>query len=148
MLLSNCTNRINTVNALKGGKQVININPKSGVPLFEQIRDEFKRCILMGVWSAGEQLPSVRALALELGINPNTIQRAYAELEREGLTYTVAGKGCFVEEDLSLLKKKKTDEAFTRLEDALTELMESGIGYDEIIDRINNLYKEVNNDKN
>ena len=148
MILSNCTNRINTVNALKGGKRVININPKSGVPLFEQIRDEFKRCIMMGVWSPGEQLPSVRTLASQLGINPNTIQRAYSELEREGLTYTVAGKGCFVEDDISLLQSKKVNEAFERMMSALTELKESGVAYDEIIERVNKLYKEGNNDKN
>ena len=127
---------------------MININPKSGVPLFEQIRDEFKRCIMMGVWSPGEQLPSVRTLASQLGINPNTIQRAYSELEREGLTYTVAGKGCFVEDDISLLQNKKVNEAFERMMSALTELKESGVAYDEIIERVNKLYKEGNNDKN
>ena len=128
---------------------MIPINPKSGVPIWEQIRDQLKRQILMGVWSPGEQLPSVRALAAELGINPNTIQRSYTELEREGLTYTVSGRGCFVEDDLSDIQTKKTSEAMERLEAILKELRDSGVERDLITEKIDELYKEgSNNDQN
>ena len=121
---------------------MIPINPKSGVPIWEQIRDNLKKQILMGVWSPGEQLPSVRALSSELGINPNTIQRSYSELEREGLTYTVAGKGCFVEDDLSAIEAKRFAEAFEKLDRHVKELKEFGIGQAEVIARIETLYKE------
>lgn len=128
---------------------MIPINPKSGVPIWEQIRDQIKKQILLGVWSPGEQLPSVRSLASELGINPNTIQRSYTELEREGLTYTVAGRGCFVEDDLTALQLKKSSEALEKLETVVKELFESGIAYETVMERINKLYKEgSNNDKN
>lgn len=128
---------------------MIPINPKSGLPIWEQIKDQLKRQILMGVWSPGEQLPSVRALASELGINPNTIQRSYTELEREGLTYTVAGKGCFVEDDLSSIQTKKSSEALAKLEAVLKELRDSGIDRDTVVNKVDELYKEgSNNDQN
>lgn len=125
---------------------MIPINPKSGVPIWEQIRDQLKRQILMGVWAPGEQLPSVRSLATELGINPNTIQRAYTELEREGLTYTVVGRGCFVEEDLTAIQIKKSSEALEKLEVMLKELKEAGIDRDTVLAKVNELYKEGSND--
>ncbi len=125
---------------------MIPINPKSGVPIWEQIRDQLKRQILMGVWEPGEQLPSVRSLATELGINPNTIQRSYTELEREGLTYTVTGRGCFVEDDLSAIQVKKSSEALEKLDALLNELMESGIDRQTVIERVNMLYEEGSND--
>lgn len=125
---------------------MIPINPKSGVPIWEQIRDQLKRQILMGVWAPGEQLPSVRSLATELGINPNTIQRSYTELEREGLTYTVVGRGCFVEEDLTAIQIKKSSEALEKLEVMLKELKEAGIDRDTVLAKIDELYKEGSND--
>lgn len=127
---------------------MIPINLKSGVPIWEQIRDQIKRQILMGVWTPGEQLPSVRSLASELGINPNTIQRAYTELEHEGLTFTVSGRGCFVEDDLSAIQIKKSTEALEKLDAVIAELKESEIDRDTVIERIMKLYKEdSNNDK-
>ena len=125
---------------------MIPINPKSGIPIWEQIRDQLKRQILMGVWAPGEQLPSVRSLATELGINPNTIQRSYTELEREGLTYTVVGRGCFVEDDLSAIQIKKSSEALEKLESVLKELKEAGILRDTVIEKVDKLYKEGSND--
>lgn len=106
---------------------MILLNYKSGVPIWEQIRDGFKRQILADVLTAGDKLPSVRALASELGINPNTIQRAYTELETTGFVYTVAGRGCFVAEksEGSLIAEQSA-----RLEDfkkAVKEALESGI---------------------
>ena len=65
-------------------------------PIYEQVRDGLRSLMVTGVLAAGEKLPSVRSLATELAINPNTIQRAYNELEAEGYIYSVAGKGSFV----------------------------------------------------
>ncbi len=125
---------------------MIPINPKSGVPLWEQIREGIKNEILLGVWSPGSQLPSVRALALELKINPNTIQRAMAELEREGLTYTVAGKGAFVEEDVALISLKRDRELLLKLDRTLSELKKAGIDLVTVKDRAQKIYKEENDD--
>ena len=65
-------------------------------PLYQQVKDSLRRMMLTGLLSPEEKLPSVRALATQLAINPNTIQRAYNELEQEGYIYSVAGKGSFV----------------------------------------------------
>ena len=68
----------------------------SRIPLYRQIEDRVVELILLGVYPGDTQLPSVRALAVDLGINPNTIQKAYQELEADGVIYTVTGKGSFV----------------------------------------------------
>ena len=64
--------------------------------IYDQIVDKFKEQIMMGQLQTGAKMPSVRELSRELGVNPNTIQKAYQELESEGVIYTVGGKGCFV----------------------------------------------------
>ena len=65
-------------------------------PLYQQVKDSLRRMMLTGLLAPGEKLPSVRALATQLAINPNTIQRAYGELETEGYVYSVSGRGSFV----------------------------------------------------
>lgn len=74
---------------------MIPINPRSGVPIYEQIKDGLRTLIVTGAVLPDEKLPSVRELAAQLSINPNTIQRAYRELEQEGYLYTAAGRGAF-----------------------------------------------------
>lgn len=69
---------------------------RSRKPIYEQICDKIKELIALGEWKEGDQLPAVRSLAKELGINHNTIQKAFATLEREGVIHSVAGKGSFV----------------------------------------------------
>ena len=75
---------------------MIRLDYRDSRPIYEQVRDGLRRLMVTGVMQPGEQLPSVRSLAMELAINPNTIQRAYNELEAEGYIYSVAGKGSFV----------------------------------------------------
>ena len=77
---------------------MISINYRDSRPIYEQIQHELHRMILSGGLAAGSRLPSVRELAAELAINPNTIQRAYRELEAEGAILSIAGKGSFVAE--------------------------------------------------
>jgi GntR family transcriptional regulator len=72
------------------------LNPKSGVPVYRQIQDQIRYGIASGLLSPGEQLPTVRALAVELSVNPNTVIKAYSELEREGTLTTEQGSGTFV----------------------------------------------------
>ena len=123
---------------------MITINPRSNVPLWEQIKDSIKNQILLGVWSAGEQIPSVRAMASELGINPNTIARSIRELEREGLIYTVAGKGAFVEEDLTLISLKRKTEALEHLSSTLLELKNAEVELETVINKVNEVYGKDN----
>lgn len=74
---------------------MITLNYRDARPIYEQVRDGLRRLIVSGAIADGEKLPSVRALASQLAINPNTIQRAYSELESEGYAASVPGKGSF-----------------------------------------------------
>ena len=78
---------------------MITIDYRSRVPIFDQIVSGIMQLKAMGVLSAGDKLPSVRALAGELGVNPNTVQKSYAILESSGVIYSVAGKGSFISLD-------------------------------------------------
>ena len=78
-------------------------------PLYEQVEEKFRNLILIGALEPGSRMPSVRQLAMELSINPNTIQRAYTELERNGFIYSVKGRGSFVG-SISRLREQKRRE--------------------------------------
>lgn len=111
---------------------MIQINYRDSRPIYEQIKDGIRKLIVQGIMESNEKLPSVRELATSLTINPNTIQRAYRELEAEGYVYTVKGKGCFVagvpEED-SVRKK----ELLKKIADALEELKFMGTKKEDVI---------------
>ncbi len=75
---------------------VLTVDPRSGVPIYLQIIEQIKRSIALGVLQSGEQLPTVKQLAIDLTVNPNTVARAYRELEREQVIETAPGRGSFV----------------------------------------------------
>ena len=104
-------------------------------PIYTQIADGFRTQITSGVLTAGEKLPSVRELAVQLSINPNTIQRSYRQLEMEGWIVTVPGKGCFVcsDERHAEEEKKRLLSDFDRTVDTLTAF---GISRDTLIARL------------
>lgn len=77
---------------------MVALDHRDARPLYLQVKDHLRRMMLTGLLTQGEKLPSVRALATQLAINPNTIQRSYSELEAEGYVYSVSGKGIFVAE--------------------------------------------------
>ncbi len=85
------------------------INIHNSSPIYEQIIEQYKLLILTGVMEPDEQMPSVRSLAVELSVNPNTIQRAYAELERQGFLYSIKGKGSFVKMSRDLMDDWKNE---------------------------------------
>lgn len=95
-------------------------------PIYEQIAEKYKLLILKGVLEPDERMPSVRQLAVSISANPNTVQRAYAELEREGFIYTVKGRGNFVSGNASLRDKKK-EELAKKLDSVLKEAEDSGL---------------------
>ena len=111
---------------------MIIIDYKDSRPIYEQIVEKFKTLILKGVLETDSKMPSVRSLAMELSINPNTIQKAYAQLEREGFIYTVKGRGNFVAEKEDLLMDKK-NEIFEKFSKLLKEALEMGINADDLI---------------
>lgn len=103
-----CIRSDSTLTAMKGGTMIV-LDLKDASPLYEQIVERFKHLILCGALPEDEKLPSVRNLAMELSINPNTIQKAYGELEREGFIYSVKGRGNFVAANSSLKEAKKEE---------------------------------------
>jgi GntR family transcriptional regulator len=74
----------------------VKIDPRSHLPIYRQIAEEIRAAVAAGIYRPGEILPSLRAMAVELQVNPNTVQRAYDELEREGVIYSQRGRGLFV----------------------------------------------------
>lgn len=100
-------------------------------PLYEQIVDKFQILILSGALEPNSRMPSVRSLAVELSINPNTIQRAYSELERNGFLYTVKGKGNYVAYSDSL-KDVRKQEILEKLRDLKKEALSMGMTVKEL----------------
>ena len=110
---------------------MININFRDARPIYEQVRDGFRDLIISGALKAGEKLPSVRELATTLTINPNTIQRAYKELESEGCIVSVPGKGSFVAQGRSAMEARKA-ELTEKLRETAAELRRLGVSPEEL----------------
>lgn len=120
---------------------MISLNFRDSRPIYEQIKSGFVKLIGTGVIEADEKLPSVRELASELAINPNTIQKAYAQLEAEGYIYTVSGRGSFACSK-AVVSDKRKGELMEDFEKVVDELMELAIEKEELLDKIEELYKE------
>ena len=118
------------------------INNSCMVPIYEQIVDRFQMLIIKGVLGPDAQMPSVRSLAAELSINPNTIQKAYSILEQQGFIYPVKGRGAFVSGDRAL-KEKKTEVFFGKLRELVKEAKEIGISKDLCLQKTAQFYEEV-----
>ena len=110
-------------------------------PLNEQVAEKIMNLIAQGGLSPGEKLPSVRNLAVDLSINPNTVQRAYAALEEKGYITTVTGRGNFVSEEESW-KKNLTNEMISELESVTRRVRTAGIGRDEALKCVSRIYEE------
>lgn len=108
-------------------------------PIYEQVIERIKELVLLDVLVPDSQLPSVRALAMELSINPNTIQRAYTELERQGIIYCVKGKGNFVAATKTL-KEQYRDEIWKKLGELLEEMKRTGISKEELLKKVDSFY--------
>ena len=118
---------------------MIKINYKDPRPLHEQIEDSMRRLIVSGALSGGDKLESVRELASSLAINPNTIARAYRDLEAQGYIYKVAGRGTFVSEQLPSDPERKK-KLLNTFDDTAKELYFLGTDKDELKKRIDNLF--------
>ncbi len=119
------------------------IDNRSGQPIYEQIYEQLRAQILSGAVAAEEALPSIRSLAKDLRISVITTKRAYDELEKEGLIYTVAGKGCFVaEKNLDLVR----EENLRRIEEDMDEIRalagSCGLTKEEILEMWNTIWED------
>ena len=111
---------------------MISLNYRDSRPIYEQIKDGLRKLIVTGAMQPDEKLPSVRALAQQLSINPNTIQRAYNELESEGYIYSIPGKGSFASGDTGA-EEARRQELKEKLRELVTELKYLGVSGEELI---------------
>lgn len=110
-------------------------------PIYEQITEKLSELMIRGILSENSALPSVRNLAAELSINPNTVQRAYIELEREGYIYSVKGKGSFVS-PIDKLRAKKLDELNLTLRTDIERARIAGVREEELIQTVRDIYSK------
>jgi GntR family transcriptional regulator len=108
---------------------IFTVDPRSGVPLYLQLIEQVKRHVALGSLGPGEQLPTVKALALDLTINPNTVARAYRDLERDGVIETSPGRGSFVSSNGSSANAHRAidDVADSTLDNAIREVKNLGL---------------------
>ena len=114
---------------------MVQLNYRDSKPIYEQIKEGLRKLVVSGALSAGEKLPSVRELASQLAINPNTIQRAYRELENEGYIYTLVGKGTFVAENDNV-DNTREKELFQYFDELVTELLYLKVPKEKMKERI------------
>ena len=126
---------------MERGGSVITIDYADRRPIYEQVVEKMKELILLGILETDSQLPSVRELAMELSINPNTVQRAYAELERQGVIYCVKGRGNFVA-GVTNLRKQHKEELIKQLSELIQEAKKAEISENEFTDLVKGFYKE------
>lgn len=112
---------------------------RSRKPIYEQLVDKLKELIINEVLKPDEQLPSVRTLAQQLTINPNTIQKAYRELETQGFIYSVQGRGSFVNANTYVKDTEKMAEVKSKLEKLILEALYLGISAEDLYSLISEL---------
>ena len=128
----------------------VTVDLRSRTPIYEQIINNIKERALSGELKPDEQLPSIRQLTHQLGINPNTIHKAYAELERQGVIYSLAGRGAFIaaDDEVKKLTHEKREELMQNIETSIFAVKKFGAKKDEIKIRIEQAIDKVYDDSN
>lgn len=121
---------------------MLNLDYRDARPIYEQVRDNLRRLMVSGAIQDGEKLPSVRSLASNLAINPNTIQRAYESLEAEGYVYSIPGKGSFAAPRTGVDEERR-DRLLGQFDSLTAELLYLGVTRDRLIARIREKGGEV-----
>lgn len=120
---------------------VVLIDKQSRVPAYEQIRNQLLTLILVGTFAPHSQLPSIRSIATDAGVNINTVKKAFSDLESYGAIYTVPGKGSFVSEK-AFKNDSVHDTAVSEVSDAISAARAKGLKKQEIIDILNEIYTQ------
>ena len=126
----------------RGRGELFVIDPRSKEPLYEQLARQLRWQIAMGFLEGDAPLPSVRQLSGELGVNPNTIQKAYRLMEAEGLIYSRPGRGIFVTPAVNEQRLKQQETQMSRVEEAIRSAKEMGIGRERILEAVEKLFHE------
>ena len=121
---------------------MLNLDYRDARPIYEQVRDNLRRLMVSGAIQEGEKLPSVRSLASNFAINPNTIQRAYESLEAEGYVYSIPGKGSFAAPRTGVDEERR-DRLLGQFDSLTAELLYLGVTRDRLIARIREKGGEV-----
>lgn len=124
---------------------MITLDSRSREPIYSQLEKQIIKLINLGIYEKDSMLPSVRQMAMDLRINPNTVAKAYKILESKNILYTVAGKGVFVNSNNT---KAIQPDAIKDVENALIDAKNTGLKKQDIINIVNNIWKENGNDKN
>lgn len=111
---------------------MFSIDYRDPTPIYEQLADKIEKFAIKGILKPDEKLPSVRQLAIDLSINPNTIQKAYSMLDNKGITYVVKGRGIFISPDCSKAQQNKLEEIKKTIQNLINEAKELGASVDEI----------------
>lgn len=130
---------------------VIEVDLHSRKPIYEQLVENITTLVMRGVLKSDDQVPSVRQLAVELAVNPNTVQKAFTELERRGVLYSVAGKGRFVNGELDGLRAVQNEKLAEELTILLVKMKTFGVSRAQIEATVSSVYndgKAENNDTN
>ncbi len=114
----------------------INIDYGTRTPIYEQIVREVERLVTVGLLKKGEQIPSIRELACMLGVNPNTIKKAYDLLEVKGIIITKSTKGTFISDDLKDIKQMKIDSMIDEIKIKIKELENYGLTKEDILKKL------------
>ena len=115
---------------------MFNIDYSSRAPIYEQIIKQIERYVALGVLKPSEQIPSIRDMATLLGINPNTVSKAYTILEGNGIIKTLSTKGTFITDKTSAVVKNKVNDILTDIEEKMEELIKLGLTKEEILKRL------------
>lgn len=121
---------------------MITIDFKDRRPIYQQLMDKIEELAVNGLIQADEQLPSVRSLAVELAINPNTIQRAYGELEKKGIVYSVPGRGSFLAASQEALLARSREVNRQELKKVVENAKACGIRKEEFLSETERLFDE------
>jgi len=119
---------------------LISIDLMSRTPVYEQITTQIEDYVLRGILTAGDKIPSVRNLSVSLSINPNTIQKAYSELDRKGITSSVPGRGSFISDDALKILKSNNRNKLDELSLLLNNLKLAGVSREEIISYVDDIF--------
>ncbi|TDO95278.1 GntR family transcriptional regulator [Halanaerobium saccharolyticum] len=114
----------------------MDIDFNAAYPIYEQVIDEIKKEIVRGELSAGDKLPSQRKLARKIDVNPNTVQRAYREMEQRGLVETKRGKGTFIKDDDQVMVEIKKEMAATAVSNFIDEMISLGFEKENILSKV------------
>ena len=115
---------------------MINLDYASRTPIYKQIVEQIEKFIALGIFKPNQQLSSIRELAVELGINPNTVKKAYTELESKGVIKTISTKGTFVTDNTENIIQKQIEEKIDNINKIIIEIEQMGLNKEDIIKKI------------